>query len=591
MKLYNSQLKLGATLVPVILALSACGGSNNNSNNNGGNSPGATTNLTGSVFASAVSGASCSASNLAGETIAGPFTTNNDGSYATSIPNANVGDDLVIACSGGTFTDEATGNAGVTAGPMSAYISGGTLSNSSAVHITPSSTIIHNLISQHGLSLADAVAAYEDAFGHTPNHSVAPTDANSPADDAEDENKLSGLHAASFSQLTHDLGLHNPARQFDLLVALAKDLADKNMDGRSNSAPIAIGNTSTNLPADIQNRYSNAFVNFRNGGRDNTGLGNNQLGVLPFATTAMTDSYKIEYVPGMRDAVNAKTEFTLKVTDHSDTAQTGLDLSVKPMMYMTMMGMTHTHSAPYEGCNENTTPGEYSCTVYYLMPSVENTGDTTGYWQLKVMPNGHMGEHAYFYPTVSRVDGAEEQIRLRGQHDKISSSMNHNNGHDMGNGGDHNHMHHAMSDHNSEETEKRTYYLFKRALTSSMNGHTFELFIAAKENMHSFPAVSTGTTLNDGSMHHELDITTMSVEVSSDKVSWVTAEEHGHHGHWIASGITGLTGNEEDTIYVRLIIEGEHKTIDGEVPAGDGTNEYGIFTLTAKSNDMGHHHH
>ncbi len=287
----------------------------------------------------------------------------------------------------------------------------------------------------------------------------------------------------------------------------------------------------------------------------------------PDENTSLTDSYKIEYLPGMHGSVSGKTEFTLKVSDRSDVALTGLDVSIKPKM---MMDSGNIHGTAYEEiCNESVTSGEYDCTVYYLMPSTMMNGTSMGTWELKVMIGGDDGEYTFFNPAVTMAMGDTAQVRLKGQDDKISSSIS--------------------------ETEARTYYLFKKALTGMTDNHDFEIFIAAKENMMDYPAIYAGATLSNGDMNHELSIVTMSVEVSTDAVNWTDAMDHGanghHHGKWVASGISGLTEAEEATIYVKLTVEGEQKTTDGEFPntlpaTDDSNNNYAKFIVTPSNSGM-----
>ncbi len=556
--------------IPLVALLGACGGGSDN--NQPMNTGGASVTLTGSVFASAVNGASCEVKDSIGDLIAGPFTTSTDGRYSVVLPGDRVSEDLVIACSGGTFTDEATGLMNRTAGAMAAYIVGGTSSAGSVIHVTPSSTIIHSLMNQHGKTAVQATAIFEAAFGFSPDHAVAPADVTNPTDDAEQANLLSGLRAATFSQLANDLGLLS-TDQFSLFAALADDLADGELNGQDVSGAVVVDGTSMTLPADIQNRFGRALVNFREGARDASGLANNSVGVLPFAKIAMTPNYKIEYLPGMHAAVNGKTEFTLKISDHSGTAQTGLNVTIKPKM--NMAGMEH--GTPFEeNCTEGETSGEYGCLVYYLMPSVMMSGMSMGFWELNVMIEGHDGEQVFFHPTVTMAMGDTAQVRLKGQTDKISSSMNHDSNGDTGGG---------MMD----ETEARTYYLFKKGLTGMTGDHSFEFFIAAKENMMNYPAVFAGATLNSGDMHHQLSITTMSVEVSTDAINWVAATGDG--GQWVASDINGLTDGTEGTLYVKLWVEGEQKTTDGTTPNGlpatdDANNNYAKFIVTPGSSGM-----
>jgi len=563
---------LGIFLITLLTACSGGSGSNNNPSPDTG---GALNNLNGSVFASAVSGANCEVKDSIGNVVAGPFTTSANGGYNVTLPDDRLAEDLIVECSGGTFTDEATGLTNIDAGFMAAHIAGGTSSTGNTIHVTPSSTIVHGLITRHGKTAAEAATAFEAAFGFTPDYTTAPTDASDPTQGAEQASLLSGLRAAVFSQLASDLELQS-TDQFALFAALANDLADDTLDGRTTSGIITIEGTSAELPVDIQNRFVQALVNFRDG-RDNSGLANSNIGVLPFAKTAMTNSYKIMYQLGMHPAVNGKTEFTLKVSDHDDTAQTGLAVSIKPKMNMDGL----VHGTAFEGtCSEGTTDGEYNCTTYYLMPSIMMSGRSMGFWELKVMVGGHDDEYATFYPSVAMAMGDTAQVRLKGHNDRISSSMSHDGNSSM--------------DGMEHETEGRTYYLFKEALTGTTGNHNLELFIAAKENMMDYPAVSVGATLNSGDLLHELSIVTMSVEVSTDAVNWVTASDHGSHDHggqWVATGISGLTDDTEATLYVKLVVEGEQKTTDGATPnalsaTNDANNHYAKFIVTPGGSGM-----
>ena len=564
--------------VPLVSVLAACGGSG------GGGSDSDSTTLSGSVFASAVEGASCLLTDSSGGQIGDAFTTTTGGGYSVEVPDVHLDEDLIVICSGGQFTDEATGLSDQAAGTLAAFIAGGTNTSGTSIHVTPSSTILHHLITEHGKTVERARELFEGAFGFELDQSVEPTDATDPEEGAGDDRLLGGLRAATFSQLAHDLEL-SATEQFALISALADDLADGELDGEDeNGTAVVIEGTSTAMPTDIHNRFSQALVNFRNGGHDSSGLTNSELGVLPFAKETMTDSYYIEYVEGMHSAINGKTSFSLSIEDHSGQVQTGLNVMIKPTMNMAEM----THGTAFEqSCGESDTAGTYDCTVYYLMPSVMH-GTSMGFWELKIMIGGHDGEHAMFYPTVGMAMGDTAQVRLRGQDDKISAAMDHDSEDDDG------HDHHHSSapsltirgmEDMSEETESRTYYLFKRALTGEDNDHTFELFLAAKEDADHYPPVYTGATLNADSMHYELAISTMSVEVSTDAENWIVAEEGHHHGHWSASGITGLSEGVSGTLYVRLIVEGEQKTTDGlalnaDAVTEDTNNHFARFTVT-----------
>lgn len=531
--------------------LVACGGG-------GGSTPASTdTTITGSVVAAPVNGASLLVKDTSGNTLTGPVTTGSDGGYSIAVPNSALSGDLIFEATGGTFPDEATGFTG-TAGVLAAHVVAGSLSTGSAVHLTPASTIVRDMVANHGKTYAEAQAAFEAAFGFAADTSVAPADATNPAVGATQAQLLAGLRAAAFSQLTMELGLmvKTATEQFDLLPALARDIAHGGFDGQDAGGTVIMTDSKTTaLPADIQNRFNQALVKFHEDKNKNkTGLANDQIGNLPFAKVALSTSYKVEYVPNpMMGAMEGKTMFKVRITDEFAAAVTGKTVTLMPMMNM---GSGMMHSSPSDGCTEIGTTGEYACTVYYLMASKMMGGMSMGYWKLMVMIGGMM-ESATFYPQVMMAMGDTVKATLKGQADMIAGMM--------------------MGD------ENRPYYLFKDGLSGMTDDHTFKLFIAAKESMKSYPAVFVGQSLNNGTAY-QLDVAAMSVEFSTDDgATWsFAASDADTNGHWSASGITGLTDGTQGTICVRLTVDdgitNELKTTDG-MP-DDDTNGHTCFTVT-----------
>ncbi len=290
------------------LIVSACGSSSSSNT-----TPSTTTTITGSVYAASVSGASVVVKTATGASVAGPVTTSGNGSYTVNVPSDALASDLRIESVSGSYADEATGS-NTTAGTLAAYVTGGTLTTG-VVNLDPSSTIIHALVTQYGMSAADATAAFAAAFGYTPDTSVAPK--NAATDGSDDAaQRLAGLHAGVFSQLTASLGL-TPDKQFDLLAALAQDLNDGALDGKNGANVISIG-TGT-LPEDIGNEFENALVSFMSNTYCNlTGLAEDEIGTLPFSKVALTDTYRIEYVQvGMMGPTQGKTEFKLSITNRA----------------------------------------------------------------------------------------------------------------------------------------------------------------------------------------------------------------------------------------------------------------------------------
>ncbi|MBE9564042.1 MAG: hypothetical protein IMF17_02275 [Proteobacteria bacterium] len=534
---------LKLALVGVTGLLVACGSS--------GSSTPVDATISGTIVAAPVNGADVSVVDGTGvNEVVAAVKTDANGKYSLVIPNGSLGQDLIVKSTGGTFTDEATKNSG-TAGALYAYTSSGSLSNGSMVSATPGSTIIAELVMNHGKTKAEAEAAFAEAFGYTPDMSVNPADATTaPAADETDAETLAGFRAGAFSQLAMDL-LLSQDDQFALFAALAQDLSDDKLDGVDASGAVAIGTTGKSLEADIQNRFSTALINFRNNPNNLTGLDNNEFGDIPFAKVAfssksaggtVTSSYQLEYIQtGMMAPVNGKDTFQIKVTNRSDDQiVSGLSPTLVPTMHM-LAGHSHRTPMPTPAISEVGTTGVYTVTLYYLMPTAMG-----GYWDLNFTVNG---EEAHFYPTVMMaMEGTDTpQVRLKGVDDQISM---------MG------------------SMVSRTYFIFKESLTTPDMGASFDfsVFIATQESMMVFPAVYDNQTV-DGNL---IDAT---VEISdNDGANWTGATDGGN-GVWSVTGLT-LSDGVEDEIRIRLTIDDtvrvEAKTIDGTV----GGNDYQTFKVT-----------
>ena len=519
-----------------VLALSGCGDSSSDSVSD-------SSSIEGSIFAAAVEGAEVSVLDVNGNLLAGPVMTGSDGGYRINIPNAHLSGDLQFVSSGGTFVDEASGQ-GTNAAEMSAYVAGGTLASGDEVHATPGSTILHQLVVQHGLTLSEAQQAFANAFSFTPDFAVAPTNATAPGLDASDEEKLAGFRAAVMSQLALDLGL-TAQQQFALMQALAEDLADGELDGQGSRGNVMIPGSAEPLAADVASRYALAMENFRSG-NDNSGLNPTQIGTVPFARFAHSKNYRFEYVDGMMTAMEGKTEFKLRVRHLADgSAASGLTLSLMSKMNMAM----HTHSTPIPGnaCTEEGVTGDYNCTIYYLMPS-EMAGVNMGYWMLNVMAG--MDDSVTFYPSVMMGMNGNGRHQLKGVDDMLS---------DM-----------------TGSLSARPYFLFKDNVNATMSGHDVTLFVATKESMMSFPALTTGMTLNSGSMTSQLDVTSVDLQLSTDRMNWSSATENGN-GYYTVSGLSGLSNGTVGHVYMKLRVNGELKTTNGEL-SNEGACEDPLVT-------------
>ncbi len=522
-------------LAPLLgaLALAACGGSSDEP----------TVAITGSVFAAPVAGATVVARDAAAVAVSAAATTAADGTFTIDIPASKLTGPVFLEASGGTFTDEATG-AATAGGSLAAYADGGTLAAGSALHLTPQSTVVARLV-QHGKTLAEANAAFQAAFGFTPDPAVAPANVALPAAPAvptaaELARAQAALRAAAFSQLAQDLGIP-AAAQFTLVHELAHDAADGALDGQDDATQITV--SGVDVPADVQNRYAAALMARQADATSNhTGLKVDQIGFPPFCRTALTASYRVEYVAGMMPAAIGKTRFQVRVTDRA----TGLPVAgLAPVLQPKMHMSTKSHASPTDPVVD-AGGGLYDATVYYVMSTAMADGMSMGVWELGVRLGA---ETATFYPQVAMSMGDTRFVRLSGpagSTDMIQSMP---------------------------APVKRTYQLFHDGLTLGMGGATFGLLVTTMDTMMSFPHISPGVTLHDGS-GAAFDVGAVAVRVSSDAgATWVDAADLGD-GHWSAAGLAGLTAGVAAPLRVEL-------TVDGEVKATqDLSAAYATFTVT-----------
>lgn len=482
-----------------------------------------TTAISGTVTAGPVDGCALTVLDGTGQSVAGPVTSHL-GAFTVNIPNNRLGEALVFACSGGTYTDEATG-ANTTAGTLSAQLDAATLAAGSTVNLTPGSTVIQAML-QAGKSRGEAESAFAGAFGYTPDPSVEPK-MNADGTDAQN---LAGLHAGVFSRLTADLG-SLPADQFDLLPAIAEDLA-------ADSVLNGVGATTMLLPRDLGNRYTRCLIAQGTA----MGLTADHLGNIPFAKVAETATYRIEYQPGMMGAMQGKTVFKLKITNRAGNPILG----AAPGLAATMAMATMSHGTPVDSVTE-LGGGLYQGTVYYLMSS-SMMGVSAGYWSLAVTVSG---ETATFYPDVAMSMGDTTRASLKDGGDLIAGMM-------------------------GQPGSVRPYFLFKDSLTGVTGNHTLGLFLATRETLMSHPPLVVGMTLHDD-LGAPWTVNTVEVAASTDGgVTWLPLSDNGG-GHWSVAGLTGLTKDVAGTILVKLDVNGREKNttgVDGGLPA--------TFTVTPK---------
>jgi hypothetical protein len=515
--------------------MNGCGGGSG-----GVAAPTATATVKGSVLAGPASGAQVTVKKPDGTIVAGPVTTRADGSYSIDLPQSALSSDLVFESSSGTFDDEADdtpSGKGVPMGTLSAYLGAGSLASGSQVTIDPSSTMIRKLVAG-GKTKAAAENAFSAAFGYTPDCSVKPAFVNLSSA-SSDRERLAGLRIAAFSQLTKDLS-SAPSKQFELVDALAEDLSDDALNGAKSGAAVKTA-SGTAIPEDIGNRFVAALVGFQASALNKSKLTPDKLGPLPFNKTALTASYRVEYLPGTVAATQGKTSFKIKLSNLvGGTPAAGKAVSLSPYMFMA----TKSHATPSDPVIDNG-DGTYSCTVYFLMSSVSN-GINMGLWQLKVNIGS---ESASFFPSVAMPTGTTTVAKLTGVSDAISGPAG---------------------------VEKRTYNIFMDRLTpGAAGGYDFGIFLSTKESMESFPAVALGSQLKDQT-GAPWTVNAISAQVSTDGTSWLPATDSGG-GHWVAPGLTGLTPRVAGKIYLKLTVNGELKTTDGLAAAA--ANGFQTFTV------------
>ncbi len=251
--------------------------------------------------------------------------------------------------------------------------------------------------------------------------------------------------------------------------------------------------------------------------------------------------YKVEYVPGtgMNAPVQGKTVYQLKITRQSDgSAATGL----APTLTMTMFMINgDKHSTPADAVKESATPGYYDCTVYYLMAS----GPTMGTWEMKVSV---AGETTTINPDVAMAMGSDTvRATLYGSDDIVS----------------------GMSG-----TTYNKYYIFRDGMTSQ-SMPTLKLYIShAEDMMMDFKAASEGSVLSSPTD----TVATMTIQASMDGGStWIPGIDN-TNGHWSVPGLTGLVTGQTSTIYVKLNVNSQDKTTDGNTASS--SNNYATFIVT-----------
>jgi hypothetical protein len=519
-----------------LIALTGCGGSGSGTGTQ--NAPTPTTSVTGTVFAGPASGATITVKTAAGAVVATSSAPSDvNGTFTVAIPTSALSGDLIFETtgSGATFTDEATATS-TALGALSAFVSGGTLTASSNVTLDPSTTIVQKLIAG-GKTKTAAFSTYSSSFGYKPDCTIRPVFANVSTAAATPQ-RLAGFRAATFSQLTKDLTLA-PAKQFELIQAIADDLSDGVLDGKKSGGTVVKTASSFTIPEDIHIQYNASLINFQTGANNKSKLTPAQINVPISGKVFLTPTYRVEYVPPAGGEFVSADTFQLKITKRSDvTAATGLASSIVLNPYMVMASMSGGSNWP-NAVTETSTPGVYSGTVHYSMKT--NWG-LDMYWKLYVFIGS---ETAFFYPNAKSFNNSTDTI--------------------------------SVSFYNSTDldgTAKRRYRLWRESLTAGTDGrYELTVFASATNGTSTYGSVTSPTNYPVYAGQSAFTLSSVKVQAYIG-TTWVDMTPVGTNtGKYTASGLT-LTAGTQGKVYVRLIISGTTYSNVNTGAAWDGFDLY-----------------
>lgn len=243
-------LRVGVVCAVPLLLL-ACGGGGSSGKKSGSSDGTAAVmeDVSGLVSKGPVAGATINVYRLGadgtpGARVAGPIETGADGSWSVQI-DASVPRPLAVVSSGGTYTDEATGNP-VTAGELNSFLPDG----SDTVAVTPLTDLLVQVTRNHlaanpgadvdaGLDAARDTLASVLAVGFDPLTVVPanPEDTTGASSDAL-------AYAAVLGGLSEMANTVAPGTDpFAVIQALVTDMTDGSIDGQADGAAVPLGET------------------------------------------------------------------------------------------------------------------------------------------------------------------------------------------------------------------------------------------------------------------------------------------------------------------------------------------------------------
>ncbi len=266
--------------------------------------------------------------------------------------------------------------------------------------------------------------------------------------------------------------------------------------------------------------------------------------ITPIAKAIDADpQYSITMSSSNVNVANGYAELTVLVNDNNNDELPNSPVSITPHMLM-VSGMEH--GTPISNSSGNLDEnGEFTSTAYFLMPSSMN-GTEMGDWTFTVEFDGESQDF------LVEVDGMSDMQKLQGGSadsefpDLIPDTM----------------ANMMMDNMNEMAMTNRSYYVFNRGRMVMGDMNSFEVYVAAREDLFTYSAISGDQTLNDEVMGAELSITTASVKMCiadcENEANWQDAEHNGEEGVYKGMDL-GLAGDDTDKVQVKLIIDGVEK--------------------------------
>jgi hypothetical protein len=572
-----------------LLALAALGfilGGCSSSNSGSASSP--STTINGMAIAGAVTG-TVTVRNGTGTTLASaPVTA---GAFSVSLPDTALAGELEFVVVG-TYADEmSAAMVNLSANyPLALRTAAGhfTAGQTGNAPVTPDTTVIRNLVANHGQTLAQAQVAFQNAFGYQLDLSAVPfdpvtTDSTMAAARSQADRDAS-FRAGAMSALAANLGLTGDAIA-ELPAALARDLADGDLDGHDGSNPVTIAavnlralHGADGMPFRQLKSYSGfagAEVNHDHAQLSAPASGFPTLAYDSAGVSKTVTTAKGRHVTVTLDTVadapfdagfyTARVRHRLTLVD-ADTLQPIninsdpdiVSVSNHPMMYM-LSGHDHTTPHGHDPDLAGVTSGQYVLDNYYVMASTMGNGTPMGVWDYVFFINEDSdgvrttAEHTtevIFHPRVNMTMGGKV----------LAAAASHAN---------------DQWTNMEGVTQTRPYRVWLHAVDANAGGgHDLALFVSTQNianpapgsdpHAHtlSFPSVYAGRALQGpvdavSGVRPDVALTSVTVEVSTDGgTSWQALAADGTSGRYAGVQIPGLSAGSAASVQVRLTVNG-----------------------------------